>query len=100
VRGAGEQVARLAGERADELERDGVRRAGQRTARGDPESYRELVAQRGRRRARGGEHEHLVGRVAAMLDALGEEVDHEPGLAAARGPEDRRVLAVDEGRDG
>ena len=77
-----------------------VGRARDRAARRDAESHGELVAQRGGRGSCGGQHEHLVGGVAEPFDPVGDELDDEPGLAAARGPEDRRVLAVDEGRDG
>ena len=83
-----------------ELEGDGVRRARDGAARRDAEPHGELVAQRGGRGTCGGQHEHLVGGVAEPFDPVGDELDDEPGLAAARGPEDRRVLAVDEGRDG
>ncbi len=100
VLGAREQRDRLAGERAHELEGDRVRGARDRTARRDAEPHGELVAQRRGRRTRGREHEHLVGGVAEPFDAVGHELDDEPRLAAARGPEDRRVLAVDERRDG
>ncbi len=100
VLGAREQGDRLAGERAHELECQRVGRARDRTARRDPEPHGELVAQRGGRGSRGGQHEHLVGGVAEPFDPVGDELDDEPGLAAARSPEDRRVLAVDERRDG
>ena len=100
VLGAREQGDGLAGERAHELERQRVGRARDRAARRDPEPHGELVAQGGGRRSRGRQHEHLVGGVAEPLDPVGDELDDEPGLAAARGPEDRRVLAVEEGRDG
>ncbi len=100
VLGAGEQGHLPTGVRADELERHGGRRAGDRAARGDTEPHRELVAQRGGRGPRGGQHEHLVGGEAEACDAVGHEFDDEPRLAGARCPEHRRVLAVDEGRDG
>ena len=100
VFGAREQGDGLAGERAHELERQRVGRACERTARRDPEPHGEFVAQGGGRRSRGRQHEHLVGGVAEPLDPVGDELDHEPRLAAARGPEHRRVLAVEEGRDG
>ena len=97
---AGQQGDGLAGERAHELERQRVGRARERTARRDTEPYGELVAQGGGRCPRGRQHEHLVGGVAEPLDPVGHELDDEPRLAAARGPEHRRVLAVEEGRDG
>ena len=100
VLGAREERDRFAGERPDELEGHGVGRARDGAARRDAEPHGELVAQRGGRGTCGGQHEHLVGGVAEPFDPVGDELDDEPGLAAARGPEDRRVLAVDEGRDG
>jgi hypothetical protein len=89
-----------AGGGTHELEGDRVRRACERTARRDAEPHGQLVAQSGRRRTRRREHEHLVGAVAAPFDAVGDELDDEPRLAGAGGPEHCRVLAVGEGRDG
>ena len=86
VLGAREQGDRLAGERAHELERERVRGARERTARRDPEPHGELVAQRGGRRSRGRQHEHLVGGVAEPLDAVGHELDDEPSSCRCRGP--------------
>ena len=97
---AGEQGDRGAGGGTDELEGDRVRGARERTARRDAEPHGQLVAQSGRRRTRRREHEHLVGAVAAPFDAVGDELDDEPRLAASGCSEDRGVLAVCERRDG
>ena len=96
VLGAREQGDRRAGVRPNELERDRVRRARERTPGGHPESHGERVAQRGGRRARCRHHEHLIARVPESLDAIGDELDGEGRLAAAGRAEDGRVLACRE----
>jgi len=75
--------------RRDDIEREGVDRAGERTVGRPRDSQRDRIAQAGRARAARREHHEFVRRPSPIEDAVGDELDEGRGLARARGAEHR-----------